>query len=268
METRRTQINDAREGQESGTEDRHGVLYRLARPTDAAAIGAMGGRCSEKSLAQRFHPKIPGLPRGFVDSVVARADERINVIAIDRTHERVVGIGSWCETEPRSGEIGLLVEDEYQSGVIGTQLLRRLVWAACARPSMTFEAGRSAPTRRTCPPAGRTGRGPSAARPSRGGHRSACHHPPAHATAGIERGERKGRPLSYPETSPWGPFLDPFASRGRSLTPGQADRFSCSLTTCHPDVTPTRNGPACAMTAGRWPRGRGRQRVRFGSVSG
>lgn len=75
-----------------------------------------------------------------MDSVVARADERINLVAIDRMHERIVGIGSWCETQSRSGEIGLLVEDAYQSGGIGTRLLRGLVRAARARGSTTFEA--------------------------------------------------------------------------------------------------------------------------------
>ena len=100
----------------------------------------MGRRCSKKSLAQRFHSGVPGLPKGFVDSVVAHADERINLVAIDRPHERIVGVGSWCQTEPCSGELGLLVEDAYQSGGIGTQLLRGLVRAACARGSRTFEA--------------------------------------------------------------------------------------------------------------------------------
>jgi GNAT superfamily N-acetyltransferase len=133
-------IIETQDRPDSGNERHREIFYRLARPTDAGAIDALGRRCSKKSVAQRFHSGIPGLPRGFIDSVVAHTDDRINLLAIDRSYERIIGVGSWCQTEPCSGELGLLVEDAYQGGGIGTQLLRGLVWAACARGSRTFEA--------------------------------------------------------------------------------------------------------------------------------
>jgi GNAT superfamily N-acetyltransferase len=140
METGQERIIDTHGQQESGDRPRREVLLRAAQPTDAAAIGAMGDRCSKKSLAQRFHSGVPSLPRGFVESVVANAGDRINLVAVDPTHERIVGLGSWCQTEPNSGEIGLLVEDAYQSHGIGARLLRGLVRGARARGSTTFEA--------------------------------------------------------------------------------------------------------------------------------
>ncbi len=116
------------------------VIVRRADRSDQEAIVAMGRRCSRQVLAQRFHAYVHAFPCAFVDSVVGNADDRINLVAVSMPLRQIVGIGMWCQTSPRSGELGLLVEDAYQRQRIGSRMLNGLVEAAIAKGSPTFEA--------------------------------------------------------------------------------------------------------------------------------
>lgn len=104
------------------------LLVRSAVPRDLASIARMHGRCSARSLLDRYRaggrgPAVAALdrllrrPLGFV---AAQADGEVVAWAVAAT-DQMHG--------PDSAEIGLLVEDEWQGLGIGRELMTHLAGA-------------------------------------------------------------------------------------------------------------------------------------------
>lgn len=102
------------------------LLVRGAVPADLAAVVAMHGRSSGQTLLQRYRlgGRAPSLPM-----VAARLTDPLVVAALSAPRT-VVAIGTADLTDqPRADwttEIGLLVEDSWQSRGVGTALARHL----------------------------------------------------------------------------------------------------------------------------------------------
>ena len=119
-------------------------LVRAPGPGDAAALVAMFERSSPESRYARFLSPVPAFPRGHLANVVHAAPGRWSRIVVDtgtcNGTQRVVALASLFRTGPRTGELGLLVEDAQQHRGLGTELLDVLATRAREVGIDTLEA--------------------------------------------------------------------------------------------------------------------------------
>ncbi|MFF5445373.1 GNAT family N-acetyltransferase [Streptomyces sp. NPDC012888] len=106
------------------------ITVRRADSADHAAALAMHGRCSEPTLARRYHGPVADADR-YLGHLLSPRFGR--TLAATTASGKLVALGHllWDGDET---EVALLVEDEWQRRGIGSELLRRLV-------AMAVEAG-------------------------------------------------------------------------------------------------------------------------------
>jgi GNAT superfamily N-acetyltransferase len=110
------------------------LLMRRAgsRPGDRAALEAMFLRCSPSTVYRRFHGPVKAFPASYLAEALSGVPEHYALVACAApAGERVVAMAS-CRLDPASGEgeLGILVEDEWQRRGLGRSLLGQLVsWA-------------------------------------------------------------------------------------------------------------------------------------------
>ncbi|MEU5719250.1 GNAT family N-acetyltransferase [Streptomyces sp. NPDC020403] len=99
------------------------ITVRRADRSDLAAARAMHDRCSEPTLALRYHGPVGDADR-YLDHLLSPRFGR--TLAVQTASGRLVGLGHllWDGDET---EVALLVEDDWQRRGIGSELLARLV---------------------------------------------------------------------------------------------------------------------------------------------
>jgi GNAT superfamily N-acetyltransferase len=100
-----------------------GVTVRTAGPQDAVAAREMHGRCSSRTLAQRYHGPPGDADRYLSHLLSARHGHSVAARASD---EKLVALGHllW---DGEDTEVALLVEDAWQRRGVGAALLRQLI---------------------------------------------------------------------------------------------------------------------------------------------
>ncbi|AXX32993.1 hypothetical protein APASM_5628 [Actinosynnema pretiosum subsp. pretiosum] len=112
------------------TGDGMAVVIRTGLPSDEAAVAALHGRCSKRSLFARYHAGVSALPRRWLHRLLAPPR---GTALVAQCADRVVAIGQLIRTsEPEVAEVSVLVEDEWQRRGIGAALLAQLARAARA----------------------------------------------------------------------------------------------------------------------------------------
>ncbi|MEW1676108.1 GNAT family N-acetyltransferase [Streptomyces noursei] len=99
------------------------ITVRRAGTDDLATARAMHERCSERTLAQRYHGPVGDADR-YLGHLLSPRFGR--TLAVETASGRLVALGHllWDGDET---EVALLVEDAWQQRGIGAELLRRLV---------------------------------------------------------------------------------------------------------------------------------------------
>ncbi|CAL9354629.1 hypothetical protein SUDANB37_00561 [Streptomyces sp. enrichment culture] len=102
------------------------ITVRRADQGDVAAARAMHDRCSDRTLALRYHGPVADADR-YLNHLLSPRFGR--TLAVETASGRLVGLGHllWDGDET---EVALLVEDAWQRRGIGAELLRRLVGLA------------------------------------------------------------------------------------------------------------------------------------------
>lgn len=109
------------------------LVVRRPTPLDADAITALVARCSAETRRRRFLGGAASIPRSYLARVCAPEHGDVHVAAVTRSGD-LVALASLCD-----GDLGLLVEDDWQAAGIGTLLLRRLLERAAG--AVTAEVG-------------------------------------------------------------------------------------------------------------------------------
>ena len=98
-------------------------VVRGARPADLAAVAAMHGRCSPGTLLQRY--RTGGRPPSL-DHLVRLLREPLTLVVEGRQGVVALGTAEHPAADDFRSEVGLLVQDLWQGGGIGTVLALRL----------------------------------------------------------------------------------------------------------------------------------------------
>jgi len=118
------------------------VRLRPIRPDDGAALVALFGRLSERTIYQRFFTVRRALPAEWVHLFTHVDYDRRMAIVAERDTEtgpEVMGVVRYDVTEPAdTAEIAILVEDAWQGQGLGTILLHAIMRAGEARGVRTF----------------------------------------------------------------------------------------------------------------------------------
>jgi GNAT superfamily N-acetyltransferase len=106
-----------------------GLLSTLAvRPGTSAdfdAVAALHGRCSMRTLFNRYHSGMSTVPRRWLHRLLHPVRGTSLVVECDG---QVIALGQLLHTGlPGSAEVSLLVEDAWQRRGVGTELLAALV---------------------------------------------------------------------------------------------------------------------------------------------
>jgi GNAT superfamily N-acetyltransferase len=107
---------------------RDGFRVRRVRPSDGPAVLEMHARCSPATRYARWLGPGSMFPKPYLRALLAGRAEHIAVVAVAEDRPGcVVGLASAAVTSDGWRELGLLVEDHYQSQGIGMLLLTSLV---------------------------------------------------------------------------------------------------------------------------------------------
>lgn len=111
------------------------ITLRRGTPADLPQLAAMYARCSEESLARRFHSPVPAVPPGLLRSTL---EPRCGWSLLAVLHEELVGISTVGALSALDLEVGTLVRDDHQGRGIGTRLLCEVAGEASARGYRTL----------------------------------------------------------------------------------------------------------------------------------
>ena len=106
------------------------VRTRHATADDVDGVVALHTRCSEETLRRRFHVPVTQITERLAEQLVA---PRHGWSLVAEHCGEVVGLACAGPVSPTVLEVGLLVEDRYQSTGIGSRMLRDLSRDAHAR---------------------------------------------------------------------------------------------------------------------------------------
>ncbi|GAA3387321.1 GNAT family N-acetyltransferase [Cryptosporangium minutisporangium] len=111
--------------------DSDAVRWRRAGIADLDAIVDMHARCSDEARFRRYNSGVSRLTRRQLSRLV---NPRLGVALVGEALDgRIVALGNlmWCGADDATpAELGLLVEDAWQSRGLGTAVTRRLLAAA------------------------------------------------------------------------------------------------------------------------------------------
>jgi GNAT superfamily N-acetyltransferase len=113
------------------------VAIDRLRPEDGPALAAMYARCSVDTKFGRFFTGMPQLPRKYVEGAIAGPPARHDALVLrygDGLH--IAGLASFV-ADPSSavpaGELGVLIQDDWQRRGYGAQLVATLLNRAADR---------------------------------------------------------------------------------------------------------------------------------------
>lgn len=106
------------------------VTTRYAEITDAEAVEAMHGRCSDLSLYRRFHAPLPRVSSRLVRQMI-NPTSGWSVVA--ERGDQIVGFACVAPVSALEAEVGLLVEDRHQHQGLGTRMLHEIALDAANR---------------------------------------------------------------------------------------------------------------------------------------
>jgi acetyltransferase len=115
------------------TGNSRGVRVRHVRPTDGAAIQAFVRGLSDESRQFRFFAPIRELAPGVLKRLThpARELDRVLVALADGAGEcRIVALAQYAVEDGETGELALVVADEWQGRGLGRFLLEELIESA------------------------------------------------------------------------------------------------------------------------------------------
>ena len=101
------------------------VRIRRAAPSDRPALAQMVVRCSEQTLARRFHNHLRRIPEPYLTEALAGSPGHFALIG--QVGETNVALASCVATDHASAEFAVLVEDSWQRLGVGTRLPGLLV---------------------------------------------------------------------------------------------------------------------------------------------
>jgi len=101
------------------------VRIRQATASDRPALAQMVARCSEQTLARRFHLHARGIPEPYLTEALTGAPGHFALIA--QADETVMALASCVAADCGNADIAVLIEDSWQRLGIGTLLLDLLV---------------------------------------------------------------------------------------------------------------------------------------------
>lgn len=104
------------------------VVVRPGTYADFDAVAALHGRCSMRTLFNRYHSGMSTVPRRWVHRLLHPV-RGISLVA--ESGDDVIALGQLIHTGlPGSAEVSLLVEDAWQRRGVGTSLLAALASSA------------------------------------------------------------------------------------------------------------------------------------------
>jgi GNAT superfamily N-acetyltransferase len=86
----------------------------------------MVSRCSEQTLARRFHSYVRGIPEPYLTEALTGSPGHFALIA-QAGETDVVALASCVAADRGSAEVGVLVEDSWQRLGVGARLLGLLI---------------------------------------------------------------------------------------------------------------------------------------------
>jgi len=108
---------------------------RTATLDDVPRVQALFERCSAPTLQRRFHVPVPRVPERLVRRLVLPTDGW-SLVAEQGTE--LIAHGCAGPLDPRTVEIGLLVDDAFQRTGVGTRVVRDLAVSASSRGYQTM----------------------------------------------------------------------------------------------------------------------------------
>jgi GNAT superfamily N-acetyltransferase len=104
------------------------VEFRRVRAADRALVLEMFERCSVRTRYRRWHGHTYRIPSGYLAGLLSESDAHPAFAAVHRGD--IVAIASVpidATAQPRTREVAILVEDDWQLRGVGRALLERLV---------------------------------------------------------------------------------------------------------------------------------------------
>jgi GNAT superfamily N-acetyltransferase len=111
------------------------VEVERLRSDDGPALAAMFARCSQDTIVGRFFTGLRELPRRYIDGVLAGPPSRHDALVL-RDGEQIAGLASFVldpDAAVPTGELGVLIQDDWQRRGYGTQLIATLLDRAAER---------------------------------------------------------------------------------------------------------------------------------------
>lgn len=105
------------------------IELRQPVPGDADALTEMWARCSLRTRIERFHAPVRDLPARYTEAILGGAPQTL--MACDGPTVR--GVASLLIAAPGEGELGVLIEDDFQRQGLGGRLTRRLLQESSRR---------------------------------------------------------------------------------------------------------------------------------------
>ncbi|MFS8102904.1 GNAT family N-acetyltransferase [Lentzea alba] len=100
------------------------VVLRPGTPADCDAVDALHGRCSMRTLFNRYHSGMSTVPRRWLHRLLNPVR---GTTLVAQCGDDVIALGQLLHTgQPGCLEVSLLVEDAWQRRGVGTALLREL----------------------------------------------------------------------------------------------------------------------------------------------
>jgi GNAT superfamily N-acetyltransferase len=107
------------------------VAIRIPNQADRASIEAMWTRCSLETRLARFHAPVRHVPDVYLHAVFD--DPNGTLVAADGTGAVIAVASLIIRRDPRTAELGVIVEDGWQHQGIGRRLVTRLITDASRR---------------------------------------------------------------------------------------------------------------------------------------
>jgi GNAT superfamily N-acetyltransferase len=123
------------------------ITIRRARERDRAALAEMFARCTAQTRYRRFHGHVNVLPARYLTEALSGRPDHLALVAVAGAGPRasctegyIVALASCRTGAGGAGDLGVLVEDDWQRLGIGAALLRAIAEHAAATGIGVFTA--------------------------------------------------------------------------------------------------------------------------------